>query len=132
MLVPLAYFAFGWEGQIQEGGGKYWYPYQFGKRRVLEEEEEEVKTEVTVIELEKPSFEELVKELLQTVLETGVVKNKHLPYSPVFNPRLKVTLKQARAIAYTIAKKHGYRITNARKELVRKFSKTLSRSQNQI
>ena len=51
-----------------------------------------------------------IRELTGKIKETGVVKNKHVPYHPVRNKRYKVEKKQARRIAYNIAKGRGLRV----------------------
>ena len=43
-------------------------------------------------------------------METGIVKNTHKDYNPRTNKRFKVSEKQAARVAYSIAKKEGYRV----------------------
>jgi len=116
MLVPYSYFLFGW-GEKGKVGGKYWYRYQYEYRRELGEEEQRWKSQL---------FEYFAEQTLKNILETGVVENKHAPYSPVTNPRIKVTPEQARAIFYNLAKKQGFKITPLRKNIVHKITENLN------
>ena len=51
-----------------------------------------------------------INELKEKILETGVVKNTHKPYHSRWNPRYPTSKKQAARIAYSIAKKEGYKV----------------------
>jgi len=51
-----------------------------------------------------------IKELTVKIKDTGVVKNKHVPYHPAKNRRFKVSDKNARKIAYKIASNRGMRV----------------------
>jgi hypothetical protein len=102
-------------------GAKYWY-----KHWDIDEVEEEWQKKK--IEPPKSKFEEFAQKTLENILETGVVKNKQISHSPAFNPRVKVTPKQARAIVYNLAKKQGFKITQQRKKIVRGITKNLTKN----
>lgn len=53
---------------------------------------------------------EFINELKEQILKTGIVRNTHKPYHPVYNKRYKVSERQAARVAYSIAKSKGLRV----------------------
>lgn len=51
-----------------------------------------------------------ISELKEKILKTGVVKNTHEDYNSKSNKRFKVSERQAARVAYSIAKKEGFRV----------------------
>lgn len=51
-----------------------------------------------------------MKEVINKIMETGIVKNTHKPYDPRTNRRFKATEGQAQRVAYSIAKSKGMRV----------------------
>jgi hypothetical protein len=93
------------------GGGvagtkrKFWMTYLLLRRRRKKQQE----TEKETIKRSK-SAEEFINELKEKIMETGIVENTHKPYHPRWNPRRPVSERQAARVAYSIAKKEGYRV----------------------